>query len=231
MGSADQQVKQDLEFNLFTDDRGQTLHKQDINKQEILQDAQSGGVRESQAEDRNNGPREFEIDSRFLQEQGSNRFRVFTEYEFLKRYEQEGFKGQYDFKFSKKQRIEANLKALRLTQVLFMRMELLKAKDEINQVAIEKKFQHLNITKEELNLKEFQNFSFSTLAIKEEEQALLAQYSGFGGLRDLFFNEEFKELENELKDLIGEMYYKEIRESSFNAYYLFGFAKFRSAKG
>lgn len=26
MGSADQQVKQDLEFNLFTDDRGQTLH-------------------------------------------------------------------------------------------------------------------------------------------------------------------------------------------------------------
>lgn len=219
MGSADQQVKQDLEFNLFADDREQTLHKQDINKQEILQDAQSGGVRESQAEDRNNGPREFEIDSRFLQEQGSNRFRVFTEYEFLKRYEQEGFKGQYDFKFSKKQRIEANLKALRLTQVLFMRMELLKAKDEINQVAIEKKFQHLNITKEELNLKEFQNFSFSTLAIKEEEQALLAQYSGFGGLRDLFFNEEFKELENELKDLIGEMYYKEIRESSFNAYY------------
>lgn len=219
MGRIDQQVKQDLEFNLFADDREQTLHKQDINKQEILQDAQSGGVRESQAEDRNNGPREFEIDSRFLQEQGSNRFRVFTEYEFLKRYEQEGFKGQYDFKFSKKQRIEANLKALRLTQVLFMRMELLKAKDEINQVAIEKKFQHLNITKEELNLKEFQNFSFSTLAIKEEEQALLAQYSGFGGLRDLFFNEEFKELENELKDLIGEMYYKEIRESSFNAYY------------
>ena len=66
-----------------------------------------------------------------------------------------------------------------------MRMELLKAKDEINQVAIEKKFQHLNITKEELNLKEFQNFSFSTLAIKEEEQALLAQYSGFGGLGGL----------------------------------------------
>ncbi|WP_236096690.1 hypothetical protein [Helicobacter japonicus] len=101
MGRIDQQVKQDLEFNLFADDREQTLYKQGINKQEILQDAQSGGIRESQAEDRNNGPREFEIDSRFLQEQGSNRFRVFTEYEFLKRYEQESFKGQMTSNFPK----------------------------------------------------------------------------------------------------------------------------------
>lgn len=60
-----------------------------------------------------------------------------------------------------------------------------------------------------------QNRKFAT----PEEQEILARYSGFGGLRNLFYEDKYAAKRNELLSIVGDKHYKSIVESGFTAYY------------
>lgn len=60
-----------------------------------------------------------------------------------------------------------------------------------------------------------ENRNFAT----KEEQEILAKFSGFGGLRKLFYDSKYQSQNDELLALIGKKLYKELKESSFTAYY------------
>ena len=60
-----------------------------------------------------------------------------------------------------------------------------------------------------------QNRKFAT----PEEQEILARYSGFGGLRNLFYEDKYAAKRNELLSIVGDKHYKGIVESGFTAYY------------
>lgn len=123
----------------------------------------------------------FNTEHRILQtETRRSGFKTFKTYEFLRRYEVDGYKGDYEINLSVKERIKLNLEAIKLTQKIF----------EENRI--------------------FAN---------DEEKIILAKYSGFGGLKDLFYDEKYKDIKNELFDLVGEKYFKELKDSSDSAYY------------
>lgn len=60
-----------------------------------------------------------------------------------------------------------------------------------------------------------ENRNFAT----KEEQEVLAKFSGFGGLRKLFYDSKYQFQNDELLALVGKKIHKELKESSFNAYY------------
>lgn len=63
------------------------------------------------------------------------------------------------------------------------------------------------------------NYFSDDIPMTKSEQETLAKYTGFGGLNDFFFDETFSNKREELKGLIGEDLYKELMQSSYNAYY------------
>ncbi|BDB65728.1 hypothetical protein T36_2207 (plasmid) [Helicobacter cinaedi] len=62
-------------------------------------------------------------------------------------------------------------------------------------------------------------FSQNRLIATPTEQEVLAKFSGFGGLRELFFDERYEKERAEFENILGKKLYKEISYSSFNAYY------------
>lgn len=108
------------------------------------------------------------------------KFKSFKTHQFLKRFDKENYKGEYPVNLSVKERIEANIEAIKLTQKIF---------------------------------------NENRLFANEEEKKILARYTAFGGLRDLFYNEKYEEYKLELKELIDDDLYKDLKDSSYNAYF------------
>ncbi|MCI2236862.1 SNF2-related protein, partial [Helicobacter sp. CaF467b] len=139
-------------------------------------------------------------------------FETFNDFNLLKKLKGEEYKGEIDFNLSKKERIEANFKALVLVKEIFQR------KKRIDDVRY-----HFNNIEENINaiqLEIIENDYFSDdIPMTRTEQETLAKYTGFGGLSDFFFDETFSNKREELKGLIGEDLYKELMQSSYNAYY------------
>lgn len=53
----------------------------------------------------------------------------------------------------------------------------------------------------------------------KKEQETLAKFSGYGGLKDLFYDEKYKEDKEALLKLVGNTYFKELRSSCSTAFY------------
>ncbi|TNB61619.1 Eco57I restriction-modification methylase domain-containing protein [Campylobacter helveticus] len=53
----------------------------------------------------------------------------------------------------------------------------------------------------------------------KKEQETLAKFSGYGGLKDLFYDEKYKEDKEALLKLVGSTYFKELRSSCSTAFY------------
>lgn len=118
-----------------------------------------------------------------LEPKQNNDFKTFLPYQFLTKYEAESYRGGFDFGLTKKERIEANYKAIKLTQTI------------------------LNDTSRQQPL------------ATQDEQKVLARFSGYGGLKELFLEDKFKEQRDELKELVGEENYKRLAESTENAFF------------
>lgn len=162
-------------------------------------------------------------------------FRIFNKYEFIKKLDGEEYKGEIDFNLSKKQRIEANFNALYLVKKIFERKENANRVDLIdnNELLDFVKNQYLNAGNEEEHYKEFQaekrariekeykelNYFSLDCPYSKAEQEVLARYSGFGGLKDLFYDESYKDQREKLLALVGQEFYDEMKFSSYNAYY------------
>ncbi|WP_301187607.1 Eco57I restriction-modification methylase domain-containing protein, partial [Helicobacter rodentium] len=138
-------------------------------------------------------------------------FETFNDFNLLKQLKGEEYKGEIDFNLSKKERIEANFNALTLVKKIFER------KKKIDNIRF------YDYTEEKLNamqLEIIKNDYFSDdIPMTKSEQETLAKYTSFGGLSDFFFDETFSNKREELKGLIGEDLYKELMQSSYNAYY------------
>ena len=61
--------------------------------------------------------------------------------------------------------------------------------------------------------------SQNRLVATSQEQEILAKFSGFGGLSELFNNEKYEAQRAEFENILGQKLYREILYSSFNAYY------------
>lgn len=162
-------------------------------------------------------------------------FKIFDKYEFIKKLDGEEYKGEIDFNLSKKQRIEANFNALYLIKKIFERKEKVNRVDLIddNELLDFIKNQNLNAGNEEEYYKKFQaeklieiekeykelNYFSLDCPYNKAEQEILAKYSGFGGLKDLFYDESYKEQREKLLGLVGQEFYDEMKFSSYNAYY------------
>lgn len=138
-------------------------------------------------------------------------FETFNDFNLLKQLEGEEYKGEIDFNLSKKERIEANFNALTLVREIFER------KKKIDNIRF------YDNTDEKLNAMQLEiiknNYFSDDIPMTKSEQETLAKYTGFGGLSDFFFDETFSNKREELKGLIGEDLYKELMQSSYNAYY------------
>lgn len=173
-----------------------------------------------------------EIEEQTLQTslRASGTFGALSEYELVKKLDGKEYKGEIDFKLSKKQRIEANLEAIKLVReiedrrVEIQRSQIDSETGEINEHTKNNSLkEYLDFLKKakikkEQEFKEKNYFSFEC-PYNEQEQAVLAKYSGFGGLKDLFYDKAFEEEREELLRLVGRAYYEEMKLSSFNAYY------------
>lgn len=62
-------------------------------------------------------------------------------------------------------------------------------------------------------------FNENRIFATEDEKKILAKYTGFGGLRDFFYEEKYNDLSLKLENLVGEKLFKELKEFSYNAYY------------
>lgn len=161
--------------------------------------------------------------------------RVFNEYEFVKKLDGKEYKGEIDFNLSKKQRLEANFKALYLVKEIFKRKDRTQRLESLDKEELLEytKNQAQNAHREDEYFKEFlenkkakitqeikekQYFSLEC-PYSEEEQSILARYSGFGGLKELFYDESYKEQRKELLNLVGELFFADLKISSSNAYY------------
>lgn len=110
----------------------------------------------------------------------TNGFRTFEDYQFLKIMNGESYRGDYNFGNGIKERIENNIKAIKLTQDIFKANRLLAT---------------------------------------NEEKEILSKFSGFGGLKDIFYNEKYEKYNIELKEILDEELYKELRNSADTAFY------------
>lgn len=117
-------------------------------------------------------------------------FKTFKKVDFQRVLAEKGYEGGFleAENFNDKERIQANIEAIKLTQKIFAENRILAT---------------------------------------AEEQTVLAKYTGFGGLRKLFYNEFrdedkkdsfFEKANEELKSLLG-IHYTDILESSANSYY------------
>lgn len=139
-------------------------------------------------------------------------FETFNDFNLLKKLKGEEYKGEIDFNLSKKERIEANFKALVLVKEIFQRKK-----------RIDDARYHFNPTEENINAMQLEiiekDYFSDDIPMTKAEQEILAKYTGFGGLSDFFFDEALSGRREELKELIGENLYKELMQSSYNAYY------------
>lgn len=62
-------------------------------------------------------------------------------------------------------------------------------------------------------------FSENRLIATPQEQEILAKFSGFGGLSEVFTDEKYQEEQIELQEILGDKLYRDASFSSFNAYY------------
>lgn len=160
----------------------------------------------------------------------STTFGTLSEYELVKKLNGKEYKGEIDFKLSKKQRIEANLEAIKLVREIGdRRIEIQRSQIDSETGEIKEHTKNNSLKeyldflekariKTEQEFKEKNYFSFEC-PYNEQEQIVLAKYSGFGGLKDLFYDKAFEEQREELLRLVGRAYYEEMKFSSFNAYY------------
>ncbi|MBX7491280.1 Eco57I restriction-modification methylase domain-containing protein [Helicobacter turcicus] len=162
-------------------------------------------------------------------------FKTFSAYEFLKKLDGEEYKGEIDFKLSLKQRISANLEALKLLQEIFIRKQRgenpqnfskeelfeftrLQAENIANAEELHREFVESKLESLKQEFKDKGYFSLEC-PYSKKEQKILAKYTGFGGLKPLFYNADYKEIKEEILNLVGEEKFKELRESSYNAYF------------
>lgn len=138
-------------------------------------------------------------------------FETFNDFNLLKKLKGEEYKGEIDFNLSKKERIEANFKALTLVKKIFER------KEKIDNIRF------YDYTEQDFNAMQLEiiknDYLSDDIPMTKSEQETLAKYTGFGGLSDFFFDETFSNKREELRELIGEDLYKELMQSSYNAYY------------
>lgn len=111
-------------------------------------------------------------------------FETFNDFNLLKKLKGEEYKGEIDFNLSKKERIEANFKALVLVKEIFQR------KKRIDDVRY--RFNNIEENINAIQLEIIENDYFSDdIPMTRTEQETLAKYTGFGGLSDFFFDESF----------------------------------------
>lgn len=62
-------------------------------------------------------------------------------------------------------------------------------------------------------------FHQNRLVATAKEQEVLAKFSGYGGLKALFYDDKYEKEKDELLKLVGVKYFKELRDSSVSAFY------------
>lgn len=62
-------------------------------------------------------------------------------------------------------------------------------------------------------------FNQGRITATAKEQEILAQFSGYGGLRVLFYDEKYKKEKDKLLELVGAKYFKELKNSTQTAFY------------
>lgn len=62
-------------------------------------------------------------------------------------------------------------------------------------------------------------FNQGRITATAKEQEILAQFSGYGGLRVLFYDEKYKKERDKLLELVGAKYFKELKNSTQTAFY------------